>query len=106
MFSLFSKKKFESINVRDLSEKLGKINLIDVRESGEFKAGHVPKAKNIPMNILLKNPEKYLNEKEEYHIICQSGSRSSKTCANLSSQGYQVVNVSGGTGGYPLPLKK
>ena len=89
-----------------MGEKHGKINLIDVRESYEYKAGHVPNARNIPMGVVLEEPEKYLNKSMEYHVICQSGSRSSRTCRKLSSLGYNVVNVSGGTGSYILPLKR
>jgi rhodanese-related sulfurtransferase len=103
---IFGKNSFDSISVHDLGEKNGKINLIDVRESYEYKSGHVPNARNIPMGIVLAEPEKYLNKSMEYHVICQSGSRSSRTCKKLSSLGYKVVNVSGGTGSYILPLKR
>lgn len=106
MFSIFGKNNFESINARDLSEKHEKINLIDVREASEYKAGHVPKARNIPMSLILEQPEKYLNKSMEYHVICQSGSRSTRTCRKLSSLDYKVVNVSGGTMSYKLPLKR
>lgn len=105
MFS-FGKKKYESINVNDLNIKPGTINLVDVREPNEYKAGHVPNAKNIPMSVVLAEPEKYLDASKEYHVICQSGARSSKTCGMLTSSGYKVVNVSGGTGSYQGVLKK
>jgi rhodanese-related sulfurtransferase len=106
MFSVFGKKNYDSVSARDINEKLGKINLIDVRESYEYKGGHVPKARNVPMGDILTNPEKYLNKEEEYHIICHSGSRSSRTCSKLASMDYSVVNVTGGTMSYNLPLKR
>lgn len=106
MINIFGKKKYDSVSARDLGDKLGKINLIDVRERNEFKAGHVPNAKNMPMGELLADPEKYLNKDREYHVICQSGSRSSRTCSRLSSLGYKVINVAGGTMSYDKPLKK
>lgn len=106
MFSIFRKNNFESINVNDLHGKLGNINLIDVREPYEYKSGHIPTAKNIPMGTILAYPEKYLNKSNEYHIICQSGSRSTRTCKNLSNQGYKVINISGGTGSYIKPLER
>jgi len=105
MFSLF-KKNYESISAGDLGEKQGKINLIDVRERYEFTAGHIPNAKNVPMGELLNSPEKYLNKDREYHFICASGARSSRTCGMLSNLGYQVVNVAGGTMSYRKPLKR
>ena len=106
MFSIFGKKNYTSISVHDLDDSLKKINLIDVREVYEYKNGHVHTAKNIPMGTLLTEPEKYLDKSKEYHIICQSGSRSGRTCSLLSSQGYKVVNISGGTGSYIKPLKR
>ena len=100
MFSLFNKSKFKAINVNDLKPLLGKIELIDIREKYEYASGHLPSAKNISMGELLSNPENYLNKDKEYHVICQSGGRSSKACTELTSMGYKVINVSGGTGSY------
>ena len=106
MFSIFGKNNYNTISVHDLDDKTRIINLIDVRESNEYKAGHVPTAKNIPMRSVLAQPEKYLDKLKEYHIICQSGARSSSTCKALSSQGFQVINVSGGTGSYIHSLER
>jgi rhodanese-related sulfurtransferase len=106
MFTKSTKNKFSTISVHDLDEKLGKIDLIDIREDYEYKGGHIPKAKNIPMGHLLAEPDKYLNKEKEYHIVCQSGGRSSRTCNELSSQGYKIINVSGGTGSYIKPLER
>lgn len=105
MFSLFNK-NYNSISANELEKNLSKVNLIDVRENYEFKSGHVPKARNIPMSIILAEPEKYLQKDKEYHIICHSGSRSSGTCRKLSALGYKVVNISGGTMSYTKTLKK
>lgn len=106
MFSIFERNNFNSISVHDLNGKLGKINLIDIREEYEYHDGHVPTAKNIPMGKILSQAEKYLDKSKEYHIICQSGGRSSRTCMELASQGYKVTNISGGTGSYLLPLER
>ncbi|MDP4143829.1 MAG: rhodanese-like domain-containing protein [Bacillota bacterium] len=106
MFSNFRKNNFASISVHDLYDMLGKINLIDVREDYEYIDGHVPTAVNIPMNLILTYPEKYLVKEKEYHIICQSGSRSLLTCNELADKGYKIINVSGGTGSYLKPLER
>ena len=99
MFS-FLKKGFESVNVNELGDKLKGINLIDVREPYEYKSGHLPKAKNIPMENIMSSPSKYLDKEKEYFIICQSGGRSSKVCSLLDREGFKVINVAGGTGSY------
>lgn len=105
MFSFFSKSTVNSIDVNDLEELFDKINLIDIREPYEYKRGHLPGAKNIPMAVILSEGDKYLDKAKEYYIICQSGARSSSACSVLKSKGFNVVNVSGGTGRYRGTLK-
>ncbi|WP_139905309.1 rhodanese-like domain-containing protein [Clostridium thermarum] len=99
MFSFF-RSNVRSVDVNDIATILGKINLIDVRENYEYKDGHVPTAINIPMDDIIEAPEKILDKSKEYHIICQSGARSSRVCDVLKDKGFNVINVSGGTGRY------
>ncbi|GKU23897.1 rhodanese-like domain-containing protein [Clostridium folliculivorans] len=106
MFPFIKRGNFRAISVHDVDDVINKINLIDIREPYEYEDGHIPKAMNIPMGTILRDPEKYLDKEKEYHIICQSGGRSAKTCSELSTRGYKVVNVSGGTGSYLRPLEK
>lgn len=100
MFGFLFGEKGKVININDIDNLLGKIELIDVREKFEFKNRSIKTAKNIPMNELLSNADKYLDKDKEYHIVCQSGGRSSRTCSGLRKEGYNVVNVSGGVGAY------
>lgn len=100
MFQMFNKSKFNTISVHDIDDLLGKVQLIDIREPYEYSSGHIPTAKNIPMNVILSTPEKYLDKSNEYHIICQSGGRSTMACDELARKGYNIVNVQGGTGSY------
>ncbi len=104
--SSFLDKKYNSVKVNDLKDKLVNINLIDIREPYEFNNGHLPNAKNIPMENIVNYPEKYLTKDKEYYIICQSGVRSSRTCNFLDRKGYKIINVSGGTGNYNGKLDK
>lgn len=106
MFGLFRKDKANAINVNDIDNLIGKIDLIDIREDYEYRNGSIKSAKNIPMGKLLDNPEKYLNKEKEYYIVCQSGGRSSRACSYLKNQGYDVVNVSGGVGSYAGTKRK
>ena len=57
-------------------------------------------AKNIPMQTLLGNPDKYLKKDKEYYLVCQSGGRSSMACNSLRQKGFNVINVAGGVGSY------
>ena len=106
IFSFLTKNKVTAVSVNDIERLIGKINLIDIRENYEYKSGHLPTAKNIPMDKLLESPERYLDASKEYHIICQSGGRSSGTCRKLKSKGFNIINIAGGTGSYRGKLKK
>ncbi|MBF7097612.1 rhodanese-like domain-containing protein [Alkalibacter mobilis] len=106
MFAFMKNKNYEVVNVNDLVDNSKKINLIDVREPGEYRMGRVPGAKNIPMRMLISEPEKFLKKDVNYHIICQSGARSARTCDALSAGGFTVTNVSGGTGYFVGQLER
>lgn len=100
MFPFLFKSTVDSIDVNEIDTLIGKINLIDIRETYEYKGGHLPSAKNIPMDTLLSIPEKYLEKTKEYHIVCHSGARSLRACRVLKENGFKVINVSGGIGRY------
>lgn len=106
MFGLFNKNSGKVINVNDIDNLIGEINLIDIREPFEYRRGSLTTAKNIPMGELLDEPEKYLDKNKEYHIVCQSGGRSLRTCNQLSNLGFDVVNVAGGVGSYSGSKRK
>ena len=105
MFNFFHREPMASININDIDYIKEKINLIDIRESYEYKSGHHPKAKNIPMNTLLVDAEQLFDKSQKYYIICQTGGRSMRTCRSLKQKGFDVVNVLGGISGYRGKLK-
>ena len=100
MFEFLKKDEIDVVNVNDLDNLIGKIKLIDIREPYEYASGTIKSAKNIPMGDLLSETDKYLDKQNTYYIMCQSGARSGRATKQLSNQGYQVVNVSGGMGSY------
>lgn len=69
--------------------------LLDVRETVEFKAGHAPQARNVPLGQLTNRLNK-LPEDRTIVTVCRSGSRSRHAAKVLSQQGYDVINLSGG----------
>ena len=105
MNSLLNSKTFTSIDVNEL-DNMDNINIIDIREASEFKKGHIPRAKNIPMNDILNDVKEYLDKESKYYIICQAGIRSARLCTVLYLNGYDVINVSGGTVNYKKFLVK
>ncbi len=106
MFNLFKMNTIKKINVNEMDNLIGEVELIDIREPYEYKSGSIKTAKNIPMGKLLNAPERYFNQSKTYYIMCQSGGRSSRTCRYLAKQGYDVVNVAGGMGSYAGKKRK
>lgn len=70
--------------------------IIDIRDSSLYNLGHIYNARNIQVNKLLNEPEKYLDKSKTYYIYCSFGNRSKKACEILSLLGYDVINVYGG----------
>lgn len=100
MFEFLKKTNGKVINVNDIDNLIGKIELIDIREDYEYRGGNIKSAKNIPMGNLLNEADKYLSKDKEYYIMCQSGARSGRACNTLTKEGFNVTNVSGGMGSY------
>lgn len=71
--------------------------VVDVREPWEYKKGHVPGARLIPLGQL---PERWneLDPKLPVVVICATGNRSQSAAALLGQQGFETIyNVLGGT---------
>ena len=69
--------------------------VVDVRETGEFAAGHLPNARNIPLGELEKRVGE-LPKGKPVLVCCASGARSGKAVALLSRDGREVFNLAGG----------
>ena len=79
--------------------------LIDVREVDEYKSGHIPGSKNMPLSRIdnIKNIVKDKNAK--VFLYCLSGSRSSQAAGYMKHLGYSDVTNIGGIGRYTGPLE-
>ncbi|WP_252230095.1 rhodanese-like domain-containing protein [Clostridium sp. ZBS15] len=89
-------KKITTIDVSEIDELLGKIELIDIREPFEYRVGSIKTSKNIPMHDLLDNADNYLDKNKKYYLICRSGARTASVCIDLREKGFDVINVYGG----------
>ena len=85
----------EEIGVDDLALVLAD-NLIDVRETDEYEEAHVPGAVHVPLGSLTRTDLERFRGRRLY-VICKSGGRSFRACEYLASEGYDAVNVAGGT---------
>lgn len=72
--------------------------VVDVRETAEWSAGHIPDARHLPLSQFAK----HLVEIEKFKdkpliLVCASGNRSSSACNALKKSGFsQVFNLAGG----------
>ena len=98
------KSQVEEIDPAQVSEHLGNgIVLIDVRESGEWDAGHIPGAKHVPRGYLESRVEGAAGADRSQQIVvyCASGQRSALAAHTLKTLlGY--TNVESMTGGITL----
>jgi len=86
----------KEISVQELKAILGEVPLVDVREPDEYFEAHVPGATLIPLaTVPVRDNE--LDKTQTQYIICRSGARSAKAAEFLIAQGFDAVNVTGGT---------
>ncbi|MBM7702818.1 rhodanese-like domain-containing protein [Metabacillus iocasae] len=71
------------------------LNMIDVREVSEVAEGKIPGVINIPLGLVEFRMHE-LDKEKEYIIICRSGGRSGQASQFLASQGFNVINMTGG----------
>ena len=86
--------------------------VVDVRDPGEYAAGHILGAKNVPLSRLSDGSAGEVAKRKERPVIvyCEGGERASKAVALLKKQGYtRAVNLTGGLKGWQqagLPVEK
>ena len=85
--------------------------VIDVREPGEYGAGHALGAKNLPLARIESGAGDVVKKKDATLILyCESGDRAGKAAAALKKQGYaKVFNLSGGLAAWKqagLPVER
>jgi len=86
--------------------------VVDVRDAGEYAAGHVLGAKNVPLARIEDGANDLAKRKDKPIIVyCDTGTnRAAKALGALKKQGFaQVVNLNGGIGAWQqagLPVEK
>ncbi|MFF7453169.1 rhodanese-like domain-containing protein [Kitasatospora sp. NPDC008115] len=79
--------------------RLAALTVVDVRTPGEYAAGHVPGALNIPLDKLDQALPalRTAAARGELLIVCASGNRSGKACESLAAAGIPAATLVGGT---------
>jgi len=70
--------------------------VVDVREPHEWRAGHIPGARLIPLDELPRRLAE-LDPEQEIVLVCRSGNRSAQATLLLQRAGFtRVANLAGG----------
>lgn len=69
--------------------------LLDVREDDEWRRGHAPGARHIPMGDIPARLGE-IDRDARLFVICHVGGRSQQVAQYLARQGFEPVNVVGG----------
>ena len=99
------KSRVREVTVDDVKAKLARkddFELIDVREDGEWAAGHIQGARHLGRGVLERDIEKAIpNTKREIILYCGGGFRSALAAESLAKMGYSnVASMDGGWRGW------
>ena len=85
--------------VKDFQRNPGAV-LLDVRTPEEYRSGHIPGSKNIPLQTIDSVSTVVENKDTALYVYCQSGARSRQAAGLLQQMGYTNVNNIGGIAAY------
>lgn len=71
-------------------------NIIDIRSFLEYSKKNINGSINVPKSQLMSNPEKYMNKKDTYFLICDKGKVSLISAKMLNALGYNCYSIVGG----------
>ena len=74
--------------------------LLDVRTPDEYRQGHIPGSKNVPLQSIDKVAGMIDNKATPIFVHCLSGTRSRQATAILQQMGYNNVKNIGGISAY------
>ena len=85
--------------VREYNATPGAV-LLDVRTPEEYREGHIPGSKNVPLQSISKVADMIDNKSTPIFVHCLSGARSRQAAAILKQMGYINVKNIGGISAY------
>ncbi len=97
---------FRRININNAVEEWRNIAdavLMDVRESDEFRAGHIPGAINVPLSGI---DTISIPKDKQVFVYCLRGTRSRRAAGKMKKIGYTKVKSIGGIVEYKGQIEK
>lgn len=99
-----AKQHIREVSPAEAKALLGNVPVLDVREPGEYAAGCLPGAVNIPRGVLefqIGNHPAFQDRDGEMLVYCLSGGRSALAVEALQKLGYgRAVSLAGGFKGW------
>ena len=99
-------KRISPQEARELIES-GDVSIIDVREEWEYKNGHIPNARLVPLKNIISAAARHVDG-DNLVFVCEVGQRSAVAAEFAAALGKQnLYNLEGGTSawrtlGYPI----
>ena len=87
-------------NYQDRAAEIGAHVLLDVRTQQEYREGHLPGSRNIPLPRIDETLDAVENQETPILVYCYSGARSGLAAAELREMGYTNVMNLGGIAAY------
>lgn len=102
----YQKKLIKTLSEEEFRTGYRKAQLIDIRETDEYNAGHILGARNIPLSqIRLRYKE--LRKDQPIYLYCQNGFRTGRAAQYLKKQGYKdFYQLQGGFKSWTGKVKK
>lgn len=77
-------------------DRRAEIQIVDVREENEWKAGRIAEALFIPLNELMGGAGSDLDRGKPVVLVCRSGERSELATMMMKARGFDAYNLLGG----------
>ena len=94
---------FKQANINDGIEEYKASDggvLVDVRTPQEYREGHVPGSRNVPLDKLEKISSVAKDKDTPLFVYCYSGARSRQAVGAFKRMGYEKAKNIGGISGY------
>ena len=79
----------------ELTQQIGQVCVVDVRESDEWEAGHLPDAIHLPLGSLSEQFDAVPSDVDVV-AVCRTGRRSARAVEMLRKHGRRAENLDGG----------
>ena len=89
---------FKRVSVDEAKKMIADgIQVVDVRTPAEYAGGHIPEARNVPLDSVLARPRDLLKG-DKILFVCQVGQRSALAAEMAAATGLkELYNLEGGT---------